>query len=93
MREWIQERYEYFSTDNQGLHHVCHFFAAGWLTFITHWSFVVFFSIIKEIYDIGVEEQDETKEHDWEDHFWDLVSWMSGAIVWTGLSFIYSIIM
>lgn len=77
---WIWERLNYLNTE-EGLHHVAHFFIAGWIAHIAGLGVVIIVAIGREIYDL-LREQNNKEEENWRDHFWDIISWVSGALVW-----------
>lgn len=77
----LVKKYWIYLNSDEGLHHVIHFLLAGWIVFITTWTVLLIFAIARELYDLYQERK--KPEPNWQDHFWDLCSWMLGGLVWT----------
>ncbi len=84
IRSWLTARWNYFNTSPEGLHHVAHFFIAGWVVFLFGaWEAVLVLAFSIELYDIYKDAKYYPFTINWRDHFWDLCSWMIGALFWS----------
>ncbi len=73
-----------WANSGQGLHHFIHFFWAGWIVYFLNWGVLLVVAISIELHDIYIKH--EQTQYKWMDHFYDLISWMLGGLVWTMLT-------
>jgi len=88
---WLKDLYHYLNATTEGLHHITHFFIAGWLVYLSNLGVLILFAICREGYDLYKEWKfqqwmNDFRDYDpgfnWRDHFFDLCSWMLGGVVW-----------